>query len=370
MLNKFGDIMGLENNTKEIGQLLSKVKDPDLNKAFEDLNAVKNIKIDGNKISIELELVQPYLWIEDGIKESCETAVKSSFPDAELDFTINGIGGNANEVLGSVKNIIAVSSGKGGVGKSAIASNIAAALRQKGAKVGVIDGDVYGPSQPTMFGLTGRTLEAEKTEDGETFAHPIEKYGIHIASLGFVLGRDQAAIVRGPMLAGYFSMMFEQVRWPELDFIVFDLPPGTGDIQLTLTQKIPLTGAVVVTTPQEISVADVRRSIAMFKKVNVDILGIIENMSYFIPPDMPDKKYYIFGEGGGKRVADENAVNFLGEVPLNMEMREGNDGGKPIVVADPDGRQSQIISGITSKVVAQTRKHNYKALEEVVEISI
>ena len=330
------------------------------------------MEISGNKISIQLELVQPITKVAEKINALCVDKLKAVAPDYECDIDISEhfTDTSNREVLKSIKNIIAVSSGKGGVGKSAIASNIAGALSLTGAKVGIIDGDVYGPSQPTMFGLAGRTLEAVEQPDGQTKAYPIEKYGIHVASLGFVLNRDQAAIVRGPMLAGYFSMMFEQIEWPALDYLVFDLPPGTGDVQLTLTQKIPLTGAVVVTTPQEISVADVRRSIAMFERVNVDILGLIENMSYFVPPDMPDKKYYIFGEGGGKQVANEKSLNFLGEVPLNMNMREGNDGGKPIVLSGEDETQANIIKEITDRLITQIRIRNFKMMEAKVDIQI
>ncbi|MDQ1266816.1 MAG: ATP-binding protein involved in chromosome partitioning, partial [Bacteroidota bacterium] len=205
----------------------------------------------------------------------------------------------------------------------------------------------------------GEQLLAMEMPDGKTAAYPLDKYNIKVASMGFIMNRDEAAIIRGPMLAGYFSMLFEQIEWGPLDFLVFDLPPGTGDIQLTLVQKIPLTGAVIVTTPQYISFADVRRDISMFNRVDVDILGIVENMSYFIPPDMPDRKYYIFGQGGGKRIADEAGVSLLGEIPLDISMRIGNDGGKPIILNQDGSVPAQALSDITANIVSAIRKKNY-----------
>ncbi|MER3329264.1 MAG: Mrp/NBP35 family ATP-binding protein, partial [Candidatus Kapaibacterium sp.] len=246
----------------------------------------------------------------------------------------------------------------------------AAALSKKGARVGIIDADIYGPSQPTMFGLKNAQMESVKMPDGKVKARPSTKYGIQIASMGFLMKQEDAAIVRGPMLAGYFSMLFEQIVWGNLDFLIFDLPPGTGDVQLTLTQKIPLTGAVTVTTPQEIALADVRRSIAMFNKVNVENIGIIENMSWFSPPDH-DEKYYIFGKDGGKMISEETNVDLLGQVPLSIQMREGNDGGMPEVLRDEDSEQSKELIAITDKIVSKIRKINYdKSLTPEVEITL
>lgn len=357
----------------ELREALGKIKDPDLELTFSELNAIHKISIDNDVIKIYLELVQPIHWIASDINKLCHEIIDKLAPGTESEIYVSEVEMDyeARNVLPGIKNIIAVASGKGGVGKSAIASNIAASLSLQGATVGILDGDVYGPSQPTMFGLTGEVFEAYETPDKKTVAFPPESFGIKVASMGFMLQRDDAAIIRGPMLAGYFSMLFEQIAWGDLDFLVFDLPPGTGDIQLTMTQKIPLTGAVVVTTPQEIAVADVRRSISMFKRVNVDILGVVENMSYFIPPDMPDKKYYIFGEGGGKTVASESQVPFLGEVPLNMNMRQANDNGKPIVLTDDAGVQGKVLRQITGAVVSNIRKHNWDLIKNpAVSISI
>jgi len=364
--------MSKEINLNILRDEIYKLTDKDLGITLKELNALIDIKLEDNSIQIYFDLVQPVHLISDYIKTECYAIIRRLFPGVDSEIFINEKPFEIKRnILQRVKNIIVVASGKGGVGKSAISANIASALSLTGASVGILDGDVYGPSQPTMFDLKTAKIFAVEQPDGKTVAYPVERYGIKVASMGFVMKQEEAAIVRGPMLAGYFSMLFEQIEWGELDYLVFDLPPGTGDIQLTLTQKIPLTGSVVVTTPQEIAVADVRRSIAMFNRVDVDILGVIENMSYFVPPDMPGKKYYIFGEGGGKKIARENKVMFLGEVPLNIQMRENNDGGKPIVLADEENPQSKILMEITAKIISEIRKLNYKkSIDSNLEISI
>jgi len=346
--------MSINVNLNSIRDQIYNLSDPDIGKTLEELQALKDIEINGKNLKIILELIQPIHLVSKMIEQSCRKIVNSLYPDIETEIIISEKPQEIKrDLLKGVKNIIVVASGKGGVGKSAISANIAAALSLTGADVGILDGDVYGPSQPTMFDLKDAKIYAEELPDGKTMAFPSEKYGIKVASMGFIMKQNEAAIVRGPMLAGYFSMLFEQIEWGNLDYLVFDLPPGTGDIQLTLTQKIPVTGAVIVTTPQEISVVDVRRSIAMFKKVKVDILGVIENMSYFVPPDMPDKKYPIFGEGGGERVSVEQGVHFLGKVPLSIKMRETNDGGNPIVLADRDNTQSKVIEEISANMISE-----------------
>jgi ATP-binding protein involved in chromosome partitioning len=273
-------------------------------------------------------------------------------------------------VFPGIKHLIAVSSGKGGVGKSTVAANLAAALAQRGARVGLLDADIYGPSQPTMYGMADQQMRAEKSPEGKVIGYPNEAYGVKVASIGFVMQRDQAAILRGPMLAGYFNMLVEQIMWGDLDFLIFDLPPGTGDIQLTLTQRIPLTGAVVVTTPQEIALADVRRSIQMFNKVNVNVLGVVENMSHFIPPDMPDRKYYIFGQGGGQSVAQEYDVPFLGEVPIDVRIREGADSGFPFVLDPESGSLGDAFRELAQRVVQQVRKAQAASGSQSVSIEL
>ncbi|MFH1050289.1 MAG: Mrp/NBP35 family ATP-binding protein [bacterium] len=364
--------MSKEINLNKLRDEIYKIKDKDLDLTIQELNALKDIHLDSNLVQITFDLIQPIHLMAEEINKECQRIVKQLFPGIETEVIINEHPYEIDrDFLRGVKNIIVVASGKGGVGKSAISANIASALSLTGASVGILDGDVYGPSQPTMFDLKDAKIYAVEQPDGKSVAFPTEKYGIKVASMGFVMQQDEAAIVRGPMLAGYFSMLFEQIEWGDLDYLVFDLPPGTGDIQLTLTQKIPVTGSVIITTPQEIAVVDVRRSIAMFNRVNVDILGVVENMSYFVPPDLPDKKYYIFGEGGGKRIAKENNVKFLGDIPLNIQMRENNDGGKPIVLADKDNPQSKIIRDITAKIISEIRKLNYKkSIESELEIKI
>ena len=341
-------------------QAIGSIVDPDLNLTLHDLQSIKAVEIEGSKISVYIELYPPVHWIAKTIEDAIRNTIMDIAEGFEVQIFVREIliprATNPN-VLPSVKHLIAVSSGKGGVGKSTIAANLAAALAQRGATVGLLDADIYGPSIPTMYGVAGAQMEAEKTESGALLGYPIEQYGVKIASIGFIMDRDQAAIMRGPMLAGYFTTLMDQIAWGNLDFLVFDLPPGTGDIQLTLTQRVPLDGAVIVTTPQEISVSDVRRSISMFKKVNVTILGVIENMSYFIPPDAPEKQYYIFGKGGGEQVANDSGVPFLGEVPLTIDTREGGDSGFPVVLNPEHIQQGDVIRTITSSIVSTIRKN-------------
>lgn len=346
----------------QILECIGGIEDPDLGLTLAELGAISEVRIGApGYATITLKLVQPVYWVAPEINRRCIEALKEKFPDGTFEMLATEMPYSYDRnVLPGVKNIIAVASGKGGVGKSSIAANIAAALSRKSNSVGILDGDVYGPSQPTMFGLANAKLEASQMPDGSVHARPTTKFGIKVASMGFIMDQQDAAIVRGPMLAGYFSMLFEQISWGNLDFLVFDLPPGTGDIQLTLTQKIPLTGAVIVTTPQEIALADVRRSIAMFNKVNVSILGIVENMSYFVPPDMPEKKYHIFGEEGGKQIAEEYGLELLGQVPLTMAMREGNDSGIPMVIRDENNPESLAIADITANIVSAVRRNNYE----------
>ncbi|MFA8451834.1 MAG: Mrp/NBP35 family ATP-binding protein [Bacteroidales bacterium] len=347
-------------NQKNLSDFINNLVDQDLDQTIGSLKALKDIQVDGSNIDLHFEMVQPIQYISKYLQDTITTHAQKLDEKVQINFKFTEKPlSNNKQVLKDVKHIVAIASGKGGVGKSAVSSNIAAALAKSGAKVGILDGDIYGPSQPTMYGLKGSQLDAIEMPDGSTMAKPAENHGVKVASMGFVMNPSEAAIVRGPLLASYFTMLFEQVNWGELDYLLFDLPPGTGDIQLTLTQKIPLNGAVIVTTPQEISLADVRRSISMFNRVDVDILGIVENMSYFIPPDMPEKKYYIFGEGGGETVAKETETELFGQIPLNIKMREGNDGGKPYVLDDNAGEQGRIIEEIAQKLVKKLRVKNH-----------
>jgi ATP-binding protein involved in chromosome partitioning len=239
-------------------------------------------------------------------------------------------------VLPQVKNIIAIASGKGGVGKSTVTVNMALAMAKAGAKVGLIDADIYGPSIPTMLGMEG-AKPGLKPVDGKNKIIPIEKFGIHVLSIGFLTPTDQAVVWRGPMASSALRQFFTDTLWPELDYLFIDLPPGTSDIHLTMVQTVPVTGAVIVTTPQKVALDDAQKGLMMFKQreINVPVLGLIENMAYFTPPDLPEKKYHIFGQGGGKRMAERYEVPFLGELPLEEHVREAGDSGTPVVL-DPD----------------------------------
>ncbi|MGE5479855.1 MAG: P-loop NTPase [Chloroflexota bacterium] len=355
-------------NEEKLKTKLESIVDPDLGKTLGQLGAIKSVEKSGGRFAVRLELVPPVEFAEKRILQSIREALGSKADSVDVETTALELPPQKRKTLGKARNIIAVASGKGGVGKSSIAANLATALAQTGARVGIIDGDVYGPSQPLMFGLPSVNMPAARAEDGTVIASPHESHGVKVASMGFILNRDEAAIVRGPLLAGYFSLLFEKVDWGELDYLVFDLPPGTGDIQLTLVQKIPLDGAVIVTTPQEIALSDVRRSISMFRRVNVDILGVVENMSWFAPPEAPDKKYYIFGQGGGKKISEEMGVKLLAEVPLSIEMRDSTDSGMPQVLKK-DSPQSAPLMELAEKVASALRVKNSKR-QPAMEISL
>lgn len=340
---------------------IANVTDPDLAKTLGELGAIHNIEIAGTTVKIYLLLYQPLHFVAESINEACKAALQRVAPNAKVEVYVQEKlpAHPHNRPLVQVKNLVAIASGKGGVGKSTIAANLAAALAKKGAVVGLIDADIHGPSVPTLFDLEEEQLRGEKTEDGTFIGHPMEKYGVKLVSMGFVMGRDQAAIMRGPMQAGYLNTFIEQIAWGELDYLLFDLPPGTGDIHLTMAQRIPLTGAIVVTTPQNLALADVRRGIAMFSKVNIDTLGVIENMSYYALPD--GSKDYIFGQGGGERIAKESNVPFLGEVPLNISIRQGGDEGMPVVLNDKAPVQQRAIMDLAAKLAAEVRRKNFRS---------
>lgn len=348
----------------KIKSQILEIADNDLGKNLNELDALKAFELREDKLFIQIALVPPINIIEGEIRNKVSEIINEIEKNVEWELQIDkvNIPLSPRKFLKEVKHIVAVAAGKGGVGKSAVASNLAASLASSGAKVGLVDGDIYGPSQPTIWGMKDAKLPAMPAPDGSTIVFPAEKFGVKIASMGFLMKENEAAIVRGPILAGYLQMLIEQIEWGELDFLVFDLPPGTGDIQLTLTQQTPLTGAVVVTTPQEISVIDVRRSVKMFEKVKVPVIGIIENMSYFIPHDAPEKKYYIFGQGGGRRIADESNVPFLGEIPLLEKFRETNDNGTPFVLSHESGIYGAQIHEIVANIVQEIRKINYQKI--------
>lgn len=333
------------------------IEDPDLHRDIVALNFVKNLQIRGKDVSFTLELTTPACPVRDQFKVDCEKALRRNIEGVgKVDITMtSNVAPHANKqkdaLLPGVKNTIAVASGKGGVGKSTVAVNLAVALAQDGAKIGLVDADVYGPSIPLMFGINDRPRVSQNK------LVPLEKYGVRIMSIGFLVDPMQAVIWRGPMASGAVKQFMGDVIWGDLDYLIFDLPPGTGDIQLTLVQTIPLTGAVIVTTPQDVALADARKGLVMFNRVNVPVLGIVENMSYYICGHCGHRED-IFDSGGGSRTATELGVPFLGEIPIDTKIRIGGDNGKPIVVMEENSPQAQTIRQIARNLAAQVSIRN------------
>src|SRR6201991_3618003 len=324
--------------TKEqILSALSHVEEPDLKKDLVTLNMIEDIAISDNKVSFSVILTTPACPLKALIENACRNAILH-FVSKEAVININmtsRVTSQKNTGVPGVKNIIAVASGKGGVGKSTVAANLALGLAKSGAKVGMIDADIYGPSVPIMFGLEGARPQASEV-GGKTRIEPIEKYGIKLLSIGFFTDPNQPIPWRGPMASTAVKQLFNDADWGDLDYLVVDLPPGTGDIHITVTQSFPVTGAVIVTTPQNVALADAKKGIGMFmmNAINVPLLGIVENMSYFTPAELPENKYYIFGQDGGKRLADEDDILFLGQIPLVQRIWEGGEAGKPTILEE------------------------------------
>lgn len=341
---------------------LSHVEDPDLKKDLVTLKMIKDVKIEDKKVSFTLELTTPACPMKDMLKNACINAVKH-FVDAaaEIDITITSRVTKPMDIsqLKAIKNIILISSGKGGVGKSTVASNLAVTLAADGAKVGLIDADIYGPSVPIMFDLVGAKPSAKETADGKTLILPIEKYGIKLLSLGFFSDPDQPVPWRGPMASNAIKQLFNDADWGELDYLLVDLPPGTGDIHITISQSFPIAGAVIVTTPQQVALADTRKGLMMFgmQGINIPVLGVIENMAYFTPEELPDNKYYIFGKDGGKELAQRFEVPFLGEIPLVQSITAAGDKGAPIAL-QTNHPQAISFKEIAGKIAQQISIHN------------
>ncbi len=325
---------------EDIKNALRNVDDPDLGKDLITLNMVEDIVVDGNNVSFTVVLTTPACPMKDFIHNACVNAVKL-IVNKEANVTVNltsrttGKAKVEGTVLSGVKNIIAVFSGKGGVGKSTVSSNLAVALSQSGAKVGLMDADIYGPSVPIMFGVRGQRPMMTQ-EGGKDKIVPLESNGIKLMSIGLLVDDKQAVVWRGPMASSAIRQFVTDVVWGDLDYLILDMPPGTGDIHLTLLQMIPVNGAVIVTTPQDVALADAKKAIAMFAQaqMNIPILGIVENMAWFTPDELPDNKYYIFGKDGGKRLAEEYEMNFLGQIPLIQSIREGGDLGTPLLAGN------------------------------------
>ncbi len=328
---------------------LSAVIDPNTGKDFVSTKALKNLQINGSDVSFDVELGYPAKSQIPAMRAALVAAAKrvSGVGNVSANISMNIVAHAAQRgvaLLPSVKNIVAVASGKGGVGKSTTAVNLALALAAEGASVGLLDADIYGPSQPMMMGIDGRP----ESPDGKTM-EPLENYGVQVMSIGFLVNQDEAMIWRGPMATQALEQLLRQTNWKDLDYLIVDLPPGTGDIQLTLSQRVPMTGAVIVTTPQDIALLDARKGIKMFEKVGVPILGIVENMAVHICTNCGHVEH-IFGEGGGKKMAADYAMDYLGALPLDIRIRLQADSGKPTVVADPDGEVAGIYKAVARQV--------------------
>jgi len=352
-------------------KVLGRVQDPDFKKDLVTLGMIQNIHIDGETASFDVVLTTPACPLKEAIKKDCEEAIKRDIGNVKLiinmtsNVTTNRDGG---PVLPGVKNIIAVSSGKGGVGKSTIAANLAVSLAKSGAETGLIDADIYGPSIPAMF-----NCEFERPgivqEDGKNKIVPIEQYGVKLISIGFLANSKDAVVWRGPMASSALRQFITDAKWGDLDYLLIDLPPGTGDIHLTLVQAVPVTGAIVVTTPQKVALADAQKGITMFRQspINVPILGLVENMAWFTPKELPENKYYIFGNGGGRKMAEENKVNLLGQIPIVQSIRESGDIGYPSALKE--GEISDAFTYLTESVAQQVAIRN-AALEETKKVAV
>jgi len=339
--------------TKEkVLEALSNVQEPDLGKDIVTLNMVKDIEIEGNYISFTVVLTTPACPLKDMIKNACVNAIqlhigKEAIVNIKFTANTNSNRTDPKTILPKVKNIIAVISGKGGVGKSTIASNFALALARDGAKVGLLDADIYGPSVPIMFGVRGERPMMMNVGDKGMIV-PLEKYNIKLMSIGLLVDEKNAVVWRGPMVTQALEQLLKDTRWRELDYLVVDLPPGTGDIQLTLAQKVPVTGVVIVTTPQDIALIDARKGLKMFEKVGIPILGVVENMSFHICPKCGHESH-IFGAGGAEKMSREYGTELLGQLPLDEAIRSQADSGKPTVVSDPDGPVAEIYRRIARR---------------------
>lgn len=345
--------MSFDNN--KIVAALTTVIDPSSGKDIISMKMVKDFKIDGKNVNFTLELPSLDTPQKAELNFACIAAIQAVYADANVNVHTKSKTPESQATtspIAHVKNIIAVASGKGGVGKSTVAVNLALGLQKLGAKVGLIDADLYGPSIPTMLGLQGQRPKVQDVY-GKPKISPLEAFGLSVMSIGFIIEPEQAVVLRGPRLGAIIKQFFMDCMWPPLDYLIVDLPPGTGDIQLTLVQTVPVTGAVLVTTPQEVAIADAIKAMNMFllPNVNVPILGVVENMSWFTPEELPDNKYYIFGEGGGKKMAKMSNSMLLGQIPLVQGIRESGDEGKPVII-----QQNPILVEAFMKVAQNTAR--------------
>lgn len=354
---------------EQILDALRNVQEPDLGKDLVTLNMIQDVQIDGKRVSFTLVLTTPACPMKDHMRQASVNAIRLLVdPQAEVDinFTANTTTKRQDpgSLLPGVKNIIAVVSGKGGVGKSTVASNLAIALAKGGASVGLMDADIYGPSVPIMFGVRGER-PLMKDVNGKGMIVPIDRFGIRLMSIGLLVDEKNAVVWRGPMASSAIRQFVTDVDWGALDYLVIDMPPGTGDIHLTLMQTVPVTGAVIVSTPQDVALADAKKGIAMFgqAQLNVPIIGLVENMSYFTPAELPENRYYIFGKQGGRRLASEYDLPFLGEIPIVQSIREGGDQGIPVMMGD-DAITQQAFVQFASQVVRSIAMRNANLASE------
>ncbi|RZK49027.1 MAG: iron-sulfur cluster carrier protein ApbC [Pedobacter sp.] len=352
----------MEMSPENILKALGNVEDPDLKKDLVSLNMIKDLKVDNLHVSFTLELTTPACPMKDMLKNACINAIKHLVnSDAQVEVNLSSRVSTPTDISGlaGIKNIILISSGKGGVGKSTVASNLAIAMAKTGASVGLIDADIYGPSIPTLFDLVHAKPSAKETPSGKTLIEPIEKHGIKILSLGFFADPEQAVPWRGPMASNAIKQLFNDADWGELDYLFVDMPPGTGDIHITISQTFPITGAVIITTPQKLAVADTTKGLNMFLMpgINIPVLGVIENMSYFVAKELPDHKYYIFGRDGGKDLAAKNQVPFLGEIPIIQSIADSGDTGIPLVW-DASDKREMLFDELAGKIAQQVSIRN------------
>ncbi|HEY2904382.1 MAG TPA: Mrp/NBP35 family ATP-binding protein [Vicinamibacterales bacterium] len=335
------------------------VRDPDLQRDIVALGFIKELQIDGPRVSFTIELTTPACPVKDQMRDQARAAVMQlpgvSGVDVKMSARVReAVGGDGpRQSLPGVKNVIAVGAGKGGVGKTTAAVNLAIALAKCGGKVGILDGDIYGPNVPIMLGLKNTQL----TTDGKRIV-PAEKYGLQVVSMAFLTADEAPVIWRGPMLHGALQQFLREVRWTDLDYLIVDMPPGTGDVALSLSQTVPVAGAVVVTTPQQVSLADSRRAVAMYKKLNIPPIGILENMSYFVCPNCSHEAD-IFGHGGGEQMAGELGVPFVGRIPIYQPIREGGDSGVPLMISEPDSPAARAFMTAAERIAAQVSIASY-----------
>ncbi len=348
----------LDNN--KVLSALKKVIDPKTGQNIIQAKRVENFVVSGNHVSFTIVINENDSNIKSELNFKCIEEIQKVYPNAEVNIHLKQVENKKSNPISHIDNVIAVASGKGGVGKSTVSVNLAVTLAKKGYKVGLLDADVYGPSIPTMMGLVGERPKVEQLY-GKHKIRPLEAHGIHVMSIGFIVDPEQAIVLRGPRLGGIIKQFLEDCLWPELDYLVIDLPPGTGDVQLTLVQTIPITGAVMVTTPQEVAVIDAVKAMNMFllPNINVPILGIVENMSWFTPEELPENKYFIFGEGGGHRLAERSETTLLGQIPIVKGIREGGDSGSPIGLQENDminASLSQIVDSFENEMSKRKQK--------------